>query len=252
MKHFCMNTRKALLILAALWMIAPPHLPLAAQGNHAHSTSTDKPSTHGMMFFGGEKARPVYASHLPMFHTPHDYQVLLELEIPDSVRTAYRQSRTATPKETVYTLVPEVFVLPEMITKPRPFTAQLYCGHFERGGKPITGTFTVSIQRVLHFKKFDISAKRFKTAEYLVFGSPEAQYAAHVISAKPDFDHIVRLGNTPLSAKELQANATTVFNLTRSNTPLQTGKMQAVNMRTGKPVTMQVSASLYLEFDDLK
>lgn len=253
MEHYCTNIRETALILAAFWMIGAFPLPLAAQGNHTHSTITDKPSTHGMMFFGGEAARSVYASHLPMFHTPHDYQVLLELEIPDSVRTAYEQSLTVTPKETIYTLVPEVFVLPKMIAKPRPFTAQLYCGHFERGGKPIAGTFTVSIRRVLHFKKFDTSAKRLKTSEYLVFGSPKAQYAAHMISAKPDFDHIVRLENAPLNTSELnQANTITVFSLNRANTPLQMGRVQAKNMRTGKLTTMQIGASLYLEFDDLK
>lgn len=42
-----------------------------AQQGHPIS-ATYKTSVHGMLIFGKEK---IYASHLPMFHPPHDYQV---------------------------------------------------------------------------------------------------------------------------------------------------------------------------------
>ena len=37
--------------------------------------------SHGMALFGGKEA--LYASHLPMFHAPHDYQVVLQVHIAD-------------------------------------------------------------------------------------------------------------------------------------------------------------------------
>lgn len=42
-----------------------------------HVHYPDKPNTHGMLLMGMEI---VYAEHLPMFHQPHDYQIILELE----------------------------------------------------------------------------------------------------------------------------------------------------------------------------
>src|SRR4051812_9463415 len=39
----------------------------------------DTPSIHGMVVFGGEK--DTYASHLPMFHSPHDRQVILKIAL---------------------------------------------------------------------------------------------------------------------------------------------------------------------------
>ncbi|WP_373990514.1 hypothetical protein [Duganella sp. BuS-21] len=41
---------------------------------------------HGMVLFGGKKG--LYASHLPMFHAPHDYQVILQLHVADAATDA--------------------------------------------------------------------------------------------------------------------------------------------------------------------
>ena len=37
-----------------------------------------------MLVFGTEK---VYFSHLPMFHAPHDYQAVIEVELPEATKT---------------------------------------------------------------------------------------------------------------------------------------------------------------------
>ena len=50
-------------------------LGLLVSGSMANA---DVPTTHGMLLFGNET---VYASHLPMFHSPHDYQLILELDL---------------------------------------------------------------------------------------------------------------------------------------------------------------------------
>ncbi|MFY7997474.1 MAG: hypothetical protein ACOVSW_02610 [Candidatus Kapaibacteriota bacterium] len=212
----------------------------------------DKPSVHGMLFFGGVQSSAVYISHLPMFHTPHDYQILAEIELPEETRIAYQKSLKAKPKETVYTLVPEVFVLPEMFANPRPFKAELYCGHFERGGKPITEKFTVSIKRIIYQQKFDPSLLRPKTASYLVFGDALQQYAAHTITAKPDFDHILALANTPLDANALKTSPYTLCNLFEPNRPLKKRNFRTKNAVQGRKMLLKVDKTLYLEFDDLK
>ena len=126
----------------------------------------DPPSVHGMFLFGNDK---IYLSHLPMFHSPHDYQAILEVELSQSTKEIYLQSKKSNPSKTVYTLVPEVFVLPEMINNPRPFKAKIFQGHFERGGTSITESITVKISEVIYFKKIDPNNSHPETVKYNIF-----------------------------------------------------------------------------------
>ena len=61
-----------------IFAIAFFFISYAAWGQHSIPASEDKPATHGMLIFGTNK---IYASHLPMFHSPHNYQVILELDL---------------------------------------------------------------------------------------------------------------------------------------------------------------------------
>ncbi len=238
--------------LSAYFIVALVFVVLPAFVQHHSTGAPDKPSVHGMLFFGGVKSPTIYVSHLPIFHTPHDYQVLAEIEIPGDVRSAYRKSLKANPRQTVYTLVPEVFVLPEMLANPRPFTAELYAGHFERGGKPISEKFTVSIKRIVYQKKFDLQEKRSESASYLVFGDASAQYAAHCITAKPDFDHILTLKNVPIPAEAFKTLGYTLCTFRQKNIPLKSGNFMAESTVEPTKMLLKVDKSLYLEFDDLQ
>ncbi|MGE3974950.1 MAG: hypothetical protein AB7F59_10530 [Bdellovibrionales bacterium] len=40
------------------------------------TAQADPPSTHGMVVFG---KNATYVSHLPMFHAPHDYQLVMKV-----------------------------------------------------------------------------------------------------------------------------------------------------------------------------
>lgn len=90
----------------------------------------DSPSVHGMLIFGQQKT---YLSHLPMFHSPHDYQAIFEVNLSDEAKTLYREDQKSHPEETVYTWVPERFDLSTWPRSRRPILATLYRGHFERG-----------------------------------------------------------------------------------------------------------------------
>jgi hypothetical protein len=238
--------------LSAYFIVAFLFAASSAFAQHHTTGAPDKPSVHGMLFFGGVKSPAIYISHLPIFHTPHDYQVLAEIEIPDAVRSAYRKSLKANPRQTVYTLVPEVFVLPEMLANPRPFKAELYAGHFERGGKAISEKFTVNFKRILYQKKFDPQEKRSETASYLVFGDASAQYAAHLITAKPDFDQILTLKNVPIRAEVFKTHGYTLCTFQQKNIPLKSGNFTAESTVEPTKMLLKVDKSLYLEFDDLQ
>ncbi|MES2528074.1 MAG: hypothetical protein V4598_13350 [Bdellovibrionota bacterium] len=162
----------------------------AAMAQHHHG---DMPSVHGMAIFG---KKTIYLSHLPMFHAPHDYQAIMEAEFDPSAVTTYLGAQES---ETLFTLVPEEFSLPEMMNKPRPFKAQIFAGHFERGGKLITET-TVKIKKVILFKKLNPTGQRPSKSTYYALGNAQEQFLIHKISARPDFDHIIQvksnIGNT--------------------------------------------------------
>lgn len=164
--------------------------------DHGHSATMDQPSTHGMLMVGDG---PVYLSHLPMFHKPHDYQVLLQVSLmkegadPTGI---YSNDRQVT-GERIYTVVPETFVLTELFTpmgQPTrtSFKATLYRGHFERGGTAIMNNVTVNVTRVVVAKRFAKEpVAALPNLKYYVFGDDTQLFAAHVINRKPDFDHVV-------------------------------------------------------------
>jgi hypothetical protein len=235
-----------------------------AAHNAAHSaTAADKPSVHGMLVFGApDKAGTVYASHLPMFRSPHDYQIILELTLDARTALLYRKSRKNFPLQTVYTLAPEEFVLPAMIQKPRPFKMLFFRGHFERGGKPLGDSAWVTIKRVVHYAKFNPKAIRPDTAQYLVFGreldiagKKEAElFAAHALTAKPDFDEILELETSVKSAAQalVAAPTTLVVFPKAANKPLPTGTALEALLPDGRTSTIRLKRSLYLEYDDLR
>jgi hypothetical protein len=189
----------------------------------ARASLADPQSVHGMAVVGNQK---VYLSHLPMFHSPHNYQVILEVRLSPAAHSAYLKAKAGS-NETLYTLVPQAFVLPEMTAHPQPFKADLYQGHFERGGAVIASGLTVTITQVLYFKKFVPGAQKPSQEKYILFGNTQEQFLAHEITARPDFDQLL---SVVADAEGLEAGAKTEVKLS----------------------DVQVKQSLYLETGDLQ
>jgi hypothetical protein len=153
--------------------------------------TADQPAIHGMLMVG---ASAIYLSHLPMFHSPHEYQAIVQADLGEPGNSIYLEDRKNHPTENIYTLQPqEKFVLPAMIQNPRTFPANIYRGHFERGGTLIAESVPVSIAKVIYFKKFEMNAHKPAELYYILFGSSSEQFVAHLITAKPDFDQVLRV-----------------------------------------------------------
>lgn len=154
----------------------------------------DPPSTHGMLLFG-DKVN--FASHLPMFHSPHDYQLLLRLEFRTLPREMpYTLENYAAAKlsgSSLLTLVPERMDLTQVIEGPkRSFRAEIFDGHFERGGESL-GSITVVVSEVVFSQKLDPRAPQADHESYLSFGAQGEFFAAHLIEARPSFDAILKI-----------------------------------------------------------
>lgn len=147
---------------------------------------------HGMALFGGPGG--LYASHLPMFHAPHDYQVLLQLHIADP-KTDAALRRRLDGKPLLWTLSPEKFELdrlaPQAAHPLAQFKADLVQGHFEQNGKTQFAGATVVIDKVLVYRQLSPGQKTSATARYLSIGSGKQRYLVKEIDSRPDFDHIV-------------------------------------------------------------
>src|SRR4029077_10060019 len=94
--------------------------------HHAHTEGSmdspggkDRPASHGMLVVGVET---VFLYHLPMFMSPHDYQVILEgvfSQKGSDLQRIYREDRNSHPQTRVYTIAPVPFVLPDLFPPAR-------------------------------------------------------------------------------------------------------------------------------------
>ncbi len=147
---------------------------------------------HGMALFGG--ADGLYAAHLPMFHAPHDYQVVLKIRLADAALDAsVRHALQA--KVALWTLAPEQFELdrlaPHHAHPLQRFGSDIVQGHFEQGGKTRHAGADVIVERVLVFRKLSPGSRDTDAARYLQVGSGATRFLVKEVDSRPDFDHIV-------------------------------------------------------------
>jgi hypothetical protein len=223
--------------------------------NASAEDAGDRPATHGMLIVG---SKHIYLSHLPMFHGPHNYQVIVEVDLGQAGNGVYLEDRKSHPSEKIYTLQPqEQFVLPAMIQNPRTFPAKIYRGHFERGGTPIAESVPVKITNVIYFKKFENDAHKPAGLDYILFGSSREQFMAHLITAKPDFDQVlgVEVDNDQTKAAIENAQyAMLEIPGTPNDKPVSgTRPLRAMTIRAKGQfaLTLRKPHEYYLEFDDL-
>ncbi len=150
----------------------------------AVTAKADVPAVHGMLVFGN---KATYASHLPMFHHPHDYQLVMKINLGSGV-TVSRYEKLKAQGETLFTIAPKPMDLALVMNGSiKSFPAELFHGHFERGGTPL-GPVTVAVETFIINTKLNPQA--METHEFLVFGAEGEYFAAHLIKGKPSFDFV--------------------------------------------------------------
>ena len=148
--------------------------------------------SHGMALFGGKEG--LYASHLPMFHAPHDFQVVLQVHIADPAIDAALRKRLDG-KAALWTIDPEKFELSALApqaARPRSqFRASVVQGHFERKGSVQYRDVQVVIDKVLMFRQLNDTPRSANEARYMQLGSGTQRFLLKEIDTRPDFDHIL-------------------------------------------------------------
>lgn len=151
----------------------------------------DVPTVHGMLLFG-DKVN--FASHLPMFHAPHDYQLILKLTFQNSSGSQALEKYAAAKlgPQSLFTLVPEVMDLTKIMDGTKTtFKAAIFMGHFERGGQNL-GQITVQVDKITFSTKLN-AAVNVPENKYLVFGEGDEFFAAHIIKGKPSYDAVLQV-----------------------------------------------------------
>ena len=198
---------------------------------------------HGMALFGGKEG--LYASHLPLFHAPHDYQVILRVHVADPATDTALRARLDGKTE-LWTIAPEKFELSRLAlasaTPLKRFNADLVQGHFERGGLTLYAAATIVVDQVIMFRQLSPAAKANATASYMQIGGGKQRYLIKQIDSRPDFDHIV--------AYTAAANAPTTA-ITLGKPTLRQPSDQALADALHVPVSA-VTGTVYFETDDLK
>ena len=168
------------------------------------STSATSYGVHGMALFGGKDA--LFASHLPMFHAPHDQQIILQIEILDPA-VQHSVSMELERRPELWTLNPEPFALDALWqtgTPLREFNAEIIQGHFERGGSSRFKSAKIRVVQVAFHTQLSANSsahKGYATYQLLHVGTTNFLFK-HII-ARPDFDHIVKIASA-LATDSLQ------------------------------------------------
>jgi hypothetical protein len=151
---------------------------------------------HGMVLFGGKDG--LYASHMPMFHAPHDTQVVIAIHIDNpKVEATMRHELSAHP--TMWSIVPEQFELDRLASGSdhplQAFHADLVKGHFERGGRTRFRQVSVHVDAVLLYRSLNPQPGITKSGNYFVIAKEGSRdgFLIKLIEARPDVDQIIAI-----------------------------------------------------------
>jgi len=228
-------------------------LPLVAALSCAPVAYAQSPSPsmgeHGMLLFGGRDG--LFLSHLPMFHRPHDTQVVLQVHLADG-RHEEELRRELAARPRLWTVVPERFELDRLApgaSQPlRSFHADVVRGHFERGGKTVHANDEFIVDRVVFDHRLTPTAGPGPALVYrVVDAGPAARehFLVHWIATRPDADHVVRVLTRGRTALPPQVELARGQALAATPEALQHALGQAGG-------SARVDRTIYLETGDLE
>ena len=176
----------------------------------------------------------IIASHLPLHNSIHAHQVIVELDVPSNTQT---QIHSLLASDSLVTLQPERFSLNQFRKgNLKKFNANVFDGHFERGGARKIDNLTFNVVRILLDKHIhDGPNNQF----ILLPVTSKAGVLVHAIGELPSFDQILAV-----SLSEELKEAKTISN--RNDLPLT----RSNQFRLLKEHNLEFRKQLFLEFDD--
>ena len=182
-------------------------------------------SEHGFVILPLDKINYVWLSHVPMFRSPHDFQIVLLATITNSTVTPVPLPTNISQLNNEWTIVPERWSLNNLINgNITSFTAQLYLGNSEQGGTYLCNITLKIIEPLLTVAQLNVSEvepyQPLRYTSYLLTNSSVSSktfihlYLLHQIRVQPDFDAIAHVIIDP-------ANCTTDLDRTKLSSLLE-------------------------------
>jgi hypothetical protein len=140
---------------------------------------------HGMVLV--TQGSNIYASHLPLYKKPHNVQLLYKLD-------DYGMAVLQTVRDgQLITIKPKPFNLQRLMRGEKMvIQADLYAGHFERGGMLVYENISLSFNKLLYVRTFN-DIKPSSTEQEYDFISLRKNYKIYIhrIQQAPSFDHLL-------------------------------------------------------------
>ncbi|MCL1067326.1 hypothetical protein L2735_10970 [Shewanella olleyana] len=161
--------------------------------------------THGMTIFGGDDG--LFASHLPMYHKPHNVQMVMQFHFsdPDIDKTVKQKlTQQSNQANQLWTIVPKPFDLmrlhPSQDNELTKLQVDVVEGHFERGGISRFTDQEVIIDNIIIFSELNMLTEQNKAANatyQVISANPQSQhqFLVKLIENRPEADHLLRVLN---------------------------------------------------------
>lgn len=180
---------------------------------HSQRPDDVAPDQHGFVLLGDQT---IYGAHLAMFHMPpHQYQVVIRLTLDTDdrnhdARQKFLDARRVNPATPFIVVNPEnsKMVLAEMLRE-RRFPAEIWAlpgNDFNRKQTLATG-LTVTIDQIVHNRKFVPSDPYPRRPRYLVFGHGGNAHLVHCMTKDPDYQLIADLAVPPIGVRPQELGA---------------------------------------------
>lgn len=204
----------------------------AENSHHDKHKAHSRIGMHGMVMF--TDGVDLYASHLPLYRAPHDYQLVYIIET--KYKTALVQRLTQAKQQdaplfmqNMVTLLPAKFDLNKLI-EGQSFTieTQMFSGHFERGGKLWLKDENFKFVRQIYKRPLANLSSNPSAENWQLFNTAAKQEKLFIynIQTSPSFDAII-LGKGCPNAESYQVpmsspvpthkQLTKEFNICQSN-----------------------------------
>lgn len=149
----------------------------------AQATEPHLIGSHGMVLINDKQAGS-FISHLPLYRSPHNYQIIYKVQLPREVPIERLVSNG------MVTVLPDKFDLNRLING-ESFTlnAKFFHGHFERGGQ-LSHTAKLTFVSAVLVKKVAPTLRNNNARLYTVAINSNKAIFAHIIQPSPSFDAI--------------------------------------------------------------
>ena len=142
---------------------------------------------HGMVLMSN--GHSIYASNLPTYNLPHNAQILYSVDVDDAALLNLLRDAD------LVTIKPKPFNLQQLIRGDElTLNADVYIGHFERGGRLIFKNMGITLEDQLYLRMLDKLGTPSKIQKYdTVLLKTKQKIVIHQIQASPSYNHLVLL-----------------------------------------------------------